>query len=307
MSHLVTRGCWHGRTQDDLGARRARAQPQERRCGHPARPARGVHRAVGLGQVVARVRHDLCRGAAPLCRIALGLCAAIPRHDGKAGHGPYQRPVPGDFHRAEDDLQEPALDRRHGDRDLRLHAAALCPRRHALFPGHRAADRGAAGAGHGRPRHGDGGGHARLSARPHRARPQGRVPQGIPRAAQAGLSAGQGRWRVSRSRRAAQSGQEIPPRYRRRGRPHRDQGGAGDAARRQFPHRARSGAGHRGAGDRAARRQSRSGSPSRKISPVPSAASPSPRSSRGCFPSTRPSAPAPIAAVSGSSCSSTKS
>jgi excinuclease ABC subunit A len=28
----------------------------------------GDHRAVGLGQVLARLRHDLCRGAAPLCR-----------------------------------------------------------------------------------------------------------------------------------------------------------------------------------------------------------------------------------------------
>ena len=60
-------------------------------------------------------------------------------------------------------------------------------------PRHRPADRGAAGAGHGRPRDGDGGGDARLSAGAHRARPEGRVPQGIPRAAQAGLPAGEGR------------------------------------------------------------------------------------------------------------------
>ena len=40
---------------------------------------------------------------------------------------------PGDFHRTEDHLEEPALDRRHGDRDLRLSAPAVRPRRHALF------------------------------------------------------------------------------------------------------------------------------------------------------------------------------
>jgi excinuclease ABC subunit A len=40
---------------------------------------------------------------------------------------------PGDFHRAEDHVEEPALHRRHGDRDLRLPAPAVRPRRHALF------------------------------------------------------------------------------------------------------------------------------------------------------------------------------
>ncbi len=100
---------------------------------------------------------------------------------------------PGDFHRAEDHLEEPALHRRHGDRDLRLPAPAVRPRRHALFARDRPADHRDAGAGHGRCRHGDAGGHARLSAGPDRPRPQGRVPQGIPRPAQAGLPAGQGR------------------------------------------------------------------------------------------------------------------
>src|SRR4028119_751333 len=43
-----------------------------------------------------------------------------PRHDGEAGRRPHQRPVAGHLDRAEDDLQEPPLDRRHGDGDLRL-------------------------------------------------------------------------------------------------------------------------------------------------------------------------------------------
>ena len=37
------------------------------------------HRALGLGQVVARLRHDLRRGPAALRRVALGLRPAVPR------------------------------------------------------------------------------------------------------------------------------------------------------------------------------------------------------------------------------------
>ena len=125
----------------DRDPRRARAQSQERRRRDPARPARGVHRPVGLGQVVARLRHDLCRGPAPLRRVALGLCAAVPGDDAEARRRPDRRPLAGDLDRAEDHLEEPALDRRHRHRDLRLHAAAVGARRRALFAGDRPADR----------------------------------------------------------------------------------------------------------------------------------------------------------------------
>ena len=54
-------------------------------------------------------------------------------------------------------IEKPALDRGHGDRDLRLYAPAVRARRHALFPRHRQTDRGATGAGHGGPHHGPGG------------------------------------------------------------------------------------------------------------------------------------------------------
>ena len=87
----------------------------------------------GSGKSLARLRHDLCRGAAPLRRVAVGLCAAVPRHDGEAGRRPHLRPLARHLDRAEDDLQEPALDRRHGDGDLRLPPPALRPRRHALL------------------------------------------------------------------------------------------------------------------------------------------------------------------------------
>ena len=50
-------------------------------------------------------------------------------------------PVAGDLDRAEDDVAQPALDGRHGHRDLRLHAAAVRPGRGALLAGHRPADR----------------------------------------------------------------------------------------------------------------------------------------------------------------------
>ena len=43
-------------------------------------------------------------------------------------------PVAGNLDRAEDDLAQPALDRRHGHRDLRLHAALMGAGRRPLFP-----------------------------------------------------------------------------------------------------------------------------------------------------------------------------
>jgi hypothetical protein len=46
-------------------------------------------------------------------------------------------PVAGDLDRAEIDLAQPALHRRHHHRDLRLPAPALRPRRHAALPGPR--------------------------------------------------------------------------------------------------------------------------------------------------------------------------
>ena len=72
-------------------------------------------------------------------------------------------------------------------------------------PGDRAADRGAADQPDGRHHHGAARGHARLPAGADRARPQGRVPQGIRRPAQAGLPAGEGERRVPRPRRRRRS------------------------------------------------------------------------------------------------------
>ena len=130
---------------------------------HPARPAGGVHRPVRLGQILARLRHHLCRGPAPLRREPVGLRAAIPRDDAEAGRRPDRRPVARHLDRAEDHLEEPALDRRHRHRDLRLHAPAVGARRRALLAGHRSADRKPDRVADGRPRAGAAGRHAHLS------------------------------------------------------------------------------------------------------------------------------------------------
>ena len=90
-----------------------------------------IHRPVRLGQVFARVRHDLRRGPAPLRRVAVGLRAAVPVGDGKARRRPHRGTVAGDRDRAEGDLAQSALDGRHGHRDLRLPARAVRARRRA--------------------------------------------------------------------------------------------------------------------------------------------------------------------------------
>ena len=95
------------------------------------------------------------------------------------------------------------------------------PRRRALFAGDRASHREPDGEPDGRPRAGAAGRHAALSARADRARPQGRVPQGIRRAAEEGLSAAQDRRQVLRDRRRARARQEVQARHRRGGRPRR--------------------------------------------------------------------------------------
>ena len=163
------------------GARRPRPQPQEHRRRHPAPQAGGHHRPVGLGQVVARLRHDLRRRAAPLRRVAVGLRAAVPRADGEARRRSDRRAVAGDLDRAEDDRVEPALDGRHGHRDLRLPAPAVRQHRRAALPELRQGDRQPVARAH--RRHGDAvsAGRAHQRAGADRPRPQGRVQEGARR------------------------------------------------------------------------------------------------------------------------------
>ena len=151
--------------------------------------------------------------------VAVGLRPAVPGDDAEAGRRPDRRPVAGHLDRAEDHLEEPALDGRHRHRDLRLHAAALGAHRRALFARDRPADREPDRVADGRPRAGAARGHPHLCAGARGARPQGRVPQGTRRVPQEGLPARQDRRRVPRDRRGQAARQEVHPRHRRGGGP----------------------------------------------------------------------------------------
>ena len=166
--------------------------------------------------------------------VAVGLRPAVPRDDAEAGRRPDRRPVARHLDRAEDHLEKPALHGRHRHRDLRLHAAALGARRRALFARDRPADREPDRLADGRQGDGAARGHALLPARPRGARPQGRVPQGARRVPQEGLPARQDRRQVLRDRRGPRARQEVHPRHRRGGGPHRGARRRGDAARRQL-------------------------------------------------------------------------
>ncbi len=109
--------------------RRATAQSQGLRPRDPAPRVHGHHRTVGLGQVLARVRHDLRRGTAPLRRVAVRVRAPVPRAHGKARRRLDRRALARGGDRAEEPHEDVAVDGRHGDRDLRLPAAALGARR----------------------------------------------------------------------------------------------------------------------------------------------------------------------------------
>ena len=173
---------------------------------------------VRLRQILAGVRHDLRRGPAALCRVAIGLCAPVPRDDAEARRRSDRRALAGDRDRAEDDLEEPALDRRHGHRDPRLHAPPVGARRHSLFARDRPADREPDDQPDGRSRARPSRAHAALSAGARHSRPQRRVSQGDRRIHEARLPALEDRRRVLRDRRRARARQEDQARHRGRGR-----------------------------------------------------------------------------------------
>ena len=123
-----------GRTRRSRRSRRPHAQPQEYRSDAAARQADHRHRCQRVGEVVAGLRHDLRRRAAPLRRVALGLRAAVSRADGEAGRRSHRRHFAGDCDPAEEQRPQSAVDRRDDDGDSRLHAAAVCPRRADVLP-----------------------------------------------------------------------------------------------------------------------------------------------------------------------------
>ena len=155
----------------------------------------------GSGKSLARLRHALRRGPAALRRVAVGLRAPVPRPDGEAEVRHDPRPLAHHLDRAEDDRHEPALDRRHDHRDLRLPARAVGARRRAALPplrragagADRPADRARAARGAGR--------HAALAARAAAREPQGRAPRAARRSAARRLRAPARRRRDRRERR----------------------------------------------------------------------------------------------------------
>ena len=134
--------------------RRPRAQSKGCDRRDPEGLADGHNGSLRVGQIVTRVRHDLRRGPAPLRRVAVGVRAPVPRPDGQARRRLDRGPVAGDLDRSEDDLAQPAVDGRHGHRDLRLPAAAVVADRPSPLPHLRASDQRSVGRADHRP--GDG-------------------------------------------------------------------------------------------------------------------------------------------------------
>ena len=128
-----------------------RAQPEERLGDAAAERADLHHRALGIRQVLARVRHDLRRGATPLRRVALVLRAPVPPDDGEARRRLDRRPLAGHLDRSEDNIAQPTLDRWDRHRDLRLLAAALRAGRQTALPCLRQRERRAVGSDDRRP------------------------------------------------------------------------------------------------------------------------------------------------------------
>ncbi len=198
--------------------RRAAAQPPERLVRPAAQQAHRDHRRVRLGEILARLRHHLRRGAAALRRVALGLRPAVPRADGEAGRGLHRGPLPGDLDRAADHLAQPPLDGGHGHRDLRLPASSLRVGREAALSQVRPADPGPDHPGDGRPRAAPAGRQQVPGPRPVRLGQEGRVQEADGRDGQGGLSPGPRRREVRGPRRPARARQaeEAHDRDRRR-------------------------------------------------------------------------------------------
>ncbi len=197
--------------------RRTHAQPQERQPRPSPPPADRRHRAVGIGQEFARVRHALRGGAAKVRRVAFGVCAAVPAADGKAGRRPDRRPLAGDLDRAEGDVAQPALDRRHRHRDPRLPAAAVRAGRRPVLPRpSRAAPCGDDHLADGRRDAGAPRGHAADDRRAGGRQPEGRAAGAVRRAARQGLRPRACRRQGVRDRRRAPARQEHQAHRRRR-------------------------------------------------------------------------------------------
>ena len=188
------------------------------------------HRALGVREVLARVRHDLRRGPAPVRRVAVRVRAPVPADDGEARRRLDRRALACHLDRPEDDVPEPALDGRDRHGDLRLPASAVRADRSAALPGLRPPHRRPVA----RPDRRAGAparrGHEIHGERAGRARPEGRV-QGRPRGAPPRrVHAGEGRRRAASARGGHRPRQEVQAHDRGGRRPARHEGRSPTAA-----------------------------------------------------------------------------
>ena len=128
-------------------------------------------------------------------------------------------PLAGHLDRAEGDLAQPAFDRRHGHRDLRLPARAVRARRHSALPGPRPGTDRADREPDGRPGARDAGRQRAAAAGAGRAGTQGRARRGARAAQVVGLRARDDRRPHRRARRAAEARRATPSLDRRGRRP----------------------------------------------------------------------------------------
>ena len=152
-----------------------------------------------------RLRHDLRRGPAPLRREPVRLRPPVPRPDGEAGRRPDRRAVAGDLDRPEGRQPQPALDRRHGHRDLRPPPAAVRPRRPPALPDLWPRDRAPVRPADRRPGPGAAGGHPPPRPRAAHQGPQDRGRPGLRGRPAAGLRPRPRRRRDVRPRRTRRS------------------------------------------------------------------------------------------------------
>ncbi len=135
----------------DHHPRRPPAQSEEHRCHDPAGPHDRDHRFVRIGQIHPCLRHPLCRGPAPVCGITVDLRPPVSGAHGKTRCRSHRGAVAGHRHRAENGRPQPAFHGGNGDGNIRLPAAALCPRGDAPLPPVRPSDLRANHRPNGRP------------------------------------------------------------------------------------------------------------------------------------------------------------
>ena len=212
-------------------SRRSRAQPQEHHPRAPAQRADRLHRALGVGEELARVRHDLRGGAAPLRRVALLLRPAVPRPDGEARRRLHRGALAGDLDRPEVHLPQPPVDGRDHHRDLRLPPGAVRPDRTPALPQVRPADRPPDARADRRPGHAAARGDPVPGARAGGPGAQGRVREAPEGPRRPGVRPGQDRRGGPRARRADPAPPQLQAHDRGRRRPARRQAGHPAAGR----------------------------------------------------------------------------